>query len=131
MAITASIALSSATCAAEQKVTATVTVTNTGASTVLVTGIQPLVTPHSATNGSVAVATGAVPLGGAFPSTVAGSSGTTKFSFDVTPHAPITSYNIGAEPSSLVYDVGAVVATSDGSLTSPSVTTLTVSYPAN
>ena len=131
MAITATIALSSATCNAEQTVVATVTVTNTGASTVLVTGIQPLVTPHSATNGSVSVAVGSVPLGGAFPSTVAGSSGTTKFSFPVTPHAPNTSYGILAEPASFVYDVGAVVATSDGSLTSPTVTTLTVAYPAN
>lgn len=130
MAITATIALSSATCAAGQKVTATLTVSNSGAATVLVTGIEPSVTPHSSTKGSVAVAVGTPPLGGAFTSTVT-ASGSTKFSFYVTPHAPITSYNVGAEPSSFVYDVGAVIATSDGSLTSPSVTTLTVAYPAN
>lgn len=130
MAITATIALSSATCVAEQKVTATLTVSNSGAATVLVTGIAPSVTPHSATNGSVSVGIGGVALGGAFTSTVA-ASGSTKFSFDVVPHAPITSYNIGSEPSSFVYDVGAVIATSDGSLTSPTVATLTVAYPAN
>lgn len=130
MAITAEIALSSATCKAEQKVTATVTVSNSGAATVYVTGIYGTVTPTGATNGSVAAVVGGVPLGGAFTSSVA-ASGSTTFSFDVCPHAPNTSYGILAEPASYVYDVGAVVYTSDGSITSPTATTLTVAYPAN
>lgn len=130
MAITATIALSSATVKAEQKTTATVTVSNSGAATVYVTNVSPLVTPHSGTKGSVAVAVGGVPLGGAFTSSVA-ASGSSNFSFDLVPHAPNTSYGIGAEASQYVYDIGAVVSTSDGSLTSPTVTTLTVNYPAN
>lgn len=130
MAITAAITLSSATCASEQRVTATCTITNSGTTAVNLVSVTPILTPTSQTVRSVAVATGIPPVGGAFPVSIAGSNGTLAVSFDVTPHAPITSYNVGAEKSSLVYDVGAEVLTSDGSLVRATTTTLTVTYPA-
>lgn len=129
MAITAAITLSSATCAAEQKVTATCTVSNSGGAAVNVTAINPLLTPTGATQRSVSAAIGVPPIGGAFTVSVA-ASGSTAFNFDVVPHAPSSGYG-NAEPASLVYDVGAVVYTSDGSLTNATTTTLTVTYPGH
>lgn len=128
MAITASIALSSATCTSGQQVTATCTVSNSGGAAVNVISLAPLVTPNGQTPQSVAVAVGVPPIGGAFSQSVA-ASGTLAISFSVVPHAPTTSYGL-AEPASYVYAVGALVTTSDGALTSASTSTLTVANPA-
>jgi hypothetical protein len=126
MAVTASITLSDATIAAEQKTTAALVVSNSGASTVYVNGIRPLVTPTGTTTEAVSVQAGLPGLGGAFTSSVA-ASGSTTFYFDIVPHAPQANY-LGVEPAERIYDVGAVVSTSDGSVCSPSTTTLTVTY---
>lgn len=130
MAITAAITLSDATIASNQVTTATCTVTNSGSTSVNVVAVQPVITKTGGTAQSTAVSAGVPPVGGAFPVSVAGSNGTRAISFDVVPFAPITSYNVGAEPSSFVYDVGAVVTTSDGATTYATTTTLTVTYPA-
>lgn len=129
MAITASIALSSASILAEQKTTATLTVSNSGGTAVAVTSIQPLLSPTGVTQQSVSSAIGVPPVGGAYNVTVP-ASGTAKFSWDVVPHAPSSGFG-NAMPSPFVYDVGAVVMTSDGALTSPTPTTLTVTNPGH
>lgn len=130
MAITAAMTVSNATPKSEQRVACTCTVTNSGSVAVNIVSITPILVPTGGTRQDVSAAIGVPPLGGAFPVSVAGSSGTRAVTFDVVAHAPITSYNIGAEPSSLVYDVGAEVLTSDGALTRATTTTLTVAYPA-
>lgn len=126
MAVTSTISLSSATVNAEQKTTAALVVSNSGADTVYISGIRPLVTPTGTTKGTVSAAVGTPALGGAFTSSVA-ASGTTTFYFDIVPHAP-TANTLLAEKAQLVLDVGAVVSASDGSVSSPSTTTLTVNY---
>ncbi len=128
MAITATIALSSSTIKSAQKTTATLTVSNSGGADVLVTGIQTLCMPSGQTVQSVAASSGVPPWGGGFPQTVA-ASGSTNFSWDVVPHAPTTSAGL-AQGASYAYDIGAVVYTNDGSVTSPTVATVTVTNPA-
>lgn len=130
MAITATIALSSSSIVAEQKTVATCTVTNSGGSAVNVTAINPTVTPSGATPQSVSVAVGQPPLLPGMPTSVAASGGTTKFSWDVVPHAPSSGYG-SAEPASQIYDVGALINTSDGSLTSATTSALTVTNPGH
>ncbi len=130
MAITAAMTVSSATAANGTGVTATCTVTNSGTDAVTVTGIQPSVTPHSATTQSVAALVGLPPLGPGATVSVAGSNGTRAFGWGVSAFAPQaqTSGVTGnpANPAQYVYDLGATVFTSDGSITVASTTTLTV-----
>lgn len=128
MAITASIALSTATIKSAQKTTATLTVSNSGGSDVLVTGIQTLCNPNGSTSQAVAASVGVPPFGGAWPQTVA-ASGSTKFYWDVVPAAPTTSIGL-AMPASLVYSIGAVVSTNDGAITNATPATVTVTNPA-
>jgi hypothetical protein len=130
VAITASIALSSATAKSEQKVTATCTITNSGSGAVNVLSLNPTCTKHSGTSQDTSCALGIAPVGGGWAVSVPGSSGTLAIPFDVVAHSPITSYGVGAEPSSLVYDIGAVIYTSDGAITSATVATLTVTSPS-
>lgn len=128
MAITASIALSASTLVSGQKTTATLTVSNSGAAAVLVTGIDPVATINGATTESVAVAVGQFMFGGPFNQSVA-ASGTTNFVADFVPLAPTTSYGLAA-PASLVYSIGATVSTNDGSVTAATPATVTVTNPA-
>jgi len=130
MAITAAMSLGSSTCKSEQVVTATCTISNSGSTAVNVTAVQPTMTPTGQTQQSVAALPGLPPVGGAFPTTVP-ASGSLAISWPVVAHSPVTSYNVGAEPSSFAYDCGAIVYTTDGSVTSATVATLTVSYPSN
>lgn len=130
MAITAAITLSSSTATAGQKVAATCTVTNSGSTSVNVISVTPKLPAHSGTAGSTSAALGQPPLLPGMTTAVAGSNGTLALTFDVIAHAPVTSYNVGAEPSSFAYDVGATVYTSDGAITEATTATLTVSYPA-
>jgi len=128
MAITASIALSSATAKAEQRVTASLTVNNSGGAAVTVTSVQPTLVPSGLTSQSVSAGVGVPMFGGAFASSVA-ASGALVIPFDVVAHAPTTSYGL-AEPASLAYSVGATVGTSDGAVTVATPATLTVTNPA-
>jgi hypothetical protein len=128
MAITASVAMSSATCKSGQQVIATLTVSNSGGSAVVVTGIEPVVTPNGQTSQAVAVGVGRPAVGGNFSSSVA-ASGSTAFPFPVCPNAPTTSAGL-AMPSSLVYSIGATVLTSDGAITAATPATVTVTNNA-
>jgi len=127
MAITAAIALSDATLTSGMSATATLTVSNSASAAVLVTGIQPTVTPAGLTSQSVAVAVGQPMWGAAFPQSVA-ALGSTKFSWPVTPNAPTAGYGL-AMPATFVYDVGATVYTNDGAITTATPATLTVTNP--
>jgi hypothetical protein len=131
MAITAAITLSASTVTSNQTPPsqAALTVTNTGANAVLVTGIAPTVVPHGQTPQSVAVGVGVAAFGGAFAVSVPGSSGTLVFNFPVQAFAPTTTYGL-AEPTQYQYDVGATVYTNDGSITAATTATLTVNNPA-
>lgn len=134
MAITAAMTLSSATASPGQAVHATCTVTNSGGSSVNVTGIQPILVPTTLTMQSVSGALGMPPIGPGMTVAVAGSSGTLALGWDVIAHAPtpghVTTPN-PANPTSYVYDVGATVYTSDGSITAATTTTLTVTAPTH
>lgn len=124
MAITASVALSSATAKPEQKVAVALTVSNSGGSAVNVTGIIPLMGPAGSTKETTSVALGKPALGPGMPVSVA-AAGSTVFAYDIIAHSPTSGYGL-AMPAEQVYDVGATVYTSDGSITDATSTTLTV-----
>lgn len=131
MAITAVIALSSATALAEQAVAVTCTVTNSGAGSVNVLSIIPTAPINGLTPATTAVSQGAPPLGPGMTTAVAGSNGTLALTWQAVAHAPTTNTNQSiAEPTSLVYSMGATVYTSDGSVTVATPATLTVTNPA-
>lgn len=120
MAITASVALADTTLLSGQIAAATLTVSNSGGSDVVVTGIAPKVTPSAG-----AYALGACPFGGPVSAVVA-ASGSRDFYFNVLAHAPQVS-NPNVSPATLDYVIGAVVYTNDGSITDASTATLTSS----
>lgn len=146
MAITAAIVMSSSTVNTYQKSTATLTVTNSGGSAISVTGIAPWVSRTTApTQVGVPVNVGQPFIGPGSTLSVAGSSGTLNFTWDVLPMAPqVANYTTNPFPSAgvggnaitplppeamaqqLVYDVGATVYTADGSVTNATTATLTV-----
>ena len=122
MAVTASIALSSAALQQGQQCVATLTVSNSGGSDVVVTDIQPTLSPATA-----AAALGRCPFGGAQPSTVA-ASGSTKFYFPVVGLGPqLIGGNPPQNPSTFVISVGATVYANDGSIVAATPSNLTVS----
>jgi hypothetical protein len=127
MAITASVALSSATATAGQRVAVALTVSNSGGSAVTVTAIRPMMSPANSTKETTSVAQGMAPLGPGMTVSVA-ASGSTVFSYDIVPFTPTSGYGL-AMPASQVYDVGATVYTSDGAVTDATSTTLTASDP--
>lgn len=130
MAITATIALSSATCKAEQSVAVTCTVSNSGAAAVNVLSIAPTAPLNGTTSETTSIAKGAPPLGPGMTVSVA-ASGSTAFTWPVVPHAPTgTGSSTPAEPSSIVYSIGATIRTSDGAITVATPATLTVTNPA-
>jgi hypothetical protein len=124
VAITASIALSSATAKNEQTVAVTLTVSNSGGAIVNVNSVAPTCVPSGLTSQSVAVALGVPQVAGAFPSAVP-ASGTLTYTWGVTPHAPTNIQGL-AEGASYVYTLGATVLTNDGSITAASTSDLTV-----
>lgn len=129
MAITAAITLSASTINANQKTTATCTVTNSGSSAVNVTAMTPFAAPTGTTKQSVSCAVGMPPLGPGMTVAVPGSSGTLAVLFDVIPQAPqanTTAPGQVAEPTSFQYDIGCYVYTSDGSQVAATVATVTV-----
>jgi hypothetical protein len=145
MAITAAITLGSATCKALQKIAVTCTVTNGNASTVNVTSVQPQITLSGVVENPGAYSVGQPNLGPGMTTSVA-ASGTLGVNFDITPMTPqcptygtnpfpsagvggvaITPLQPNSQPHSQIYTIGAIVTTSDGSVTSATTTTLTVS----
>lgn len=122
MAMTATIALGSATLLVDKKTKATLTISNSGSSVVNVTGVSPYaVYTGAASNDTPPVTLGAVPTGPG--STVAvPASGSITMSFDVIPFEPSTG-PIGA--GSGTYGIGARITSSDGSNFIPTVATLT------
>lgn len=129
MAITATVALSSATAKAEQSVAATVTISNSGAATVYALNIVPTAPINGTTPATTSVALGAPPLGPGTTTAIT-ASGTLAVTFPVLAHAPTTNTTNPAVPSSLVYSIGATVYTSDGAITVATPATLTVTNPA-
>lgn len=145
MAITAAMTVSSATCNTQQKVACTCTVTNSGASAVNVTSLVPTYVISGTTQVPGGANLGQPNIGPGMTVAVA-ASGTLALNFDFVPMAPqvgtystnpfpssgvggvaITPLPPEALPQSLVYAVGALVTTSDGSSASASTTTITVS----
>lgn len=130
MATTAAIVMSAATIKSGQLSTATCTLTNGGATAVNVLWMKPKVCPTGETQQSVSAAVGIPPIGGPWVTEVAGSNGTLAISFSVTAFAPFSSYDVAAQQSQYVYDVGATIGMSDGSIVEATPATLTVDYPA-
>lgn len=116
MAMSATIALSSATCKINQQVLATVTVSNSGGSDVTVTGIRPTILfTNAPTNDPAAAAVGAPAISSGFP-VIVPASGTLKVTFGVV---PFISSGTGT------FSIGAICTSNDGSVFSPTATTLT------
>lgn len=114
--MTATIALSSATCKINQQVMATLTISNSGGSAVSVTGIQPNVLFTGALSSDpAACALGAPAFSPGFSVSVP-ASGSLKFTFGVVPFI---------STGSGTFSIGAICNSSDGSVFSPTATTLT------
>lgn len=125
--MTATISLSPSTATVNQEVVATLTVSNSGGSTVNVTSIDPTASQTSA----VAAALACSPVG--FQTSLSGSggpkvsvpvagSGSTIFVFSYKFFAPST--------NSSTYSCSAVIASDDGSVFAPSAATVTVNKPS-
>lgn len=116
MAITGSITVGNGqiTYVAGQQISISASVSNSGGSDVMVTSIQPTLTPFFLTSQSVNAAIG-VPNLGAGVSRVVPAGGSAKFNWTVTPgpSGPAVEYSTGYS-----YTAGAVVYTSDGAATS-------------
>ena len=125
MAITATIALTPSTvkAGASPPVTVTLTVSNSGASDVTITNIVPIAEPHSSTKGSVPIGMGVPPLGPGMDVTVP-AGGSLKVTWALVVHGPQAA-------GTVYYDIGADVTTSDGSITRPTVATLTATEPTH
>lgn len=132
MAVSATIALSSATIAAMKQVVATISLTQNTAGSLIVTSVAPLIqAQNGAKSQSCAVASGTVPIGANFDSTIPGTGlGTLKLSFPITANAPTTDMGTNvAQPGSQVIVVGAIIQTSDGVVTYATPANLTVTDP--
>ena len=134
MAMTATIAVSPSTVVTEQKVTATLTVSNSAAYPVNLTGVIPLVkrTSSAVSDYGTGVAIGQVDMG---PNTnmVVPASGSLVVSFSLKFHGPSTmsASNVYDDSVSNTFDVGATCSSDDGSVFSPTATTVTVNYAVN
>lgn len=143
MAITASVALSPTSAKIGQASVVTLTVNNSASTAVNVTGIAPTVL-NAAGSSAVDALVGQPPITPGFSISVPGS-GSATFQWSVTAGSPqaanyaanpfpsagqggaaITPLVSLAMPTSLVYTVGALVYTSDGSATSATTASLTV-----
>lgn len=129
MACTAAITVSSATAKPEQRVHVTCTVSNGGGASVNVLWLRPYLQPTGTTLESVSAAQGVPPLGPGMTVAVA-ASGTLAITYDVVAHSPQPGGGL-ANPSSQVFDVGAVIGISDGSIVTATETTLTVTPPTH
>ncbi len=126
MAITAAIALSAASCKVGQSVTALLTVSNGNAEDVTVVECTPLafpsgkLTPSSDLLGLPPIQAGqnvSVPAGGDL-----------ILRWGVSPLSPVARA-FGADSASQIYDIGAELKTSDGTVLVVTTTTLTASTP--
>jgi hypothetical protein len=124
MAMTASVALSTSTPVPEQPFTVTLTVSNSGAASVNVIGIIPIVEPTGVLVRSVAASSGLPALGPNYAVAVA-AGGSTNFVWSDAIHSPRAAGLTSG--TSQAYDIGALVACSDGSLISATIATATVS----
>lgn len=135
MAISASIALSAATCTAPNgAVVATVTITNNNATDAIVLGVDPIVEQTGTTNRAVAASVGMPPMGPGQTNTVTASGGTLKKSWAIQPFSPQQGGPTPGNPASQVFDCGCIIytnATGADAVVQPSTTTLTVSAPTH
>ena len=118
MAISAAVTLSKSSASVNMPVVATVTITNSGGAAVTVTSIQPIVQTTNFANDGLPAAIGVIAQGPGINLAVPGSSGTLALGYSLVGFAPA--------PASGTYTVGALVYTSDGSVTSASTASLTV-----
>lgn len=144
MAITAAITMGTATVNTLQQSAASLVVSNSGGSAVQVTSIQPSVVVHGTTQVPGGVLIGQ-PNNGPGQNVTVPASGNVTFNWSVVPMAPnvgvytsnpFPSSGVGgvaivplqpeSQPAQFVYDVGAIVTTSDGATTSATTATLTV-----
>lgn len=127
MAMSATIALSpSSSCVTEQKVTATLTITNSAAYQVNVTSIQGYALPTSASvsNYNSGVSVGVV-NNGPNANLAVPANGSLVLTFDLKFHAPSTGT---LSNGSNTYSVAALINSDDGSVFAPTAATITVNY---
>jgi len=135
MSVTASMALSSATCTAPNgAVTATVTITNTNSGVATVLQVVPTYPATGATAATSSMAVGMPPMGPGQTNTIAASGGTLTKSWQLIPNTPQQGGPTPGDPATQVYDIGCVVytdQTGSDAVVVPSTTTLTVSAPSH
>ncbi len=124
MAITASIALNSASITVGQVLNATLTVSNSSNAAVNVNQILPKVnqTGNPVPMDGSSVAYGDVPLSQGFNNVIP-ASGSANFLISYSIYSPSTG---SSDAGSGTYDVGALVLSNDGSAISPTPATVTV-----
>lgn len=127
MAITATIAVNPSTAYINQNIGVTLTISNSGGSNVNVLGVSPLAYftgTTAADKNAAGVALGMPQIGQYGANVVVPASGSLVLNWNVVFFAPSTRpvYSGGGG----TYDVGAIVYTSDGSVTSPTAATVTV-----
>lgn len=150
MAITAAIVVNPSTANTLQQVAAALTVSNSGSSAVIVTSVAPSENVAGAsTQTSGAILLGQPNTGPGMNVTVP-AGGTLVLNFSVVPMAPnvgvytsnpFPSAGVGgvaivplqpeSQPAQQIYDIGALITTSDGATTSATVAVLTVNSVKN
>ena len=125
MAITATLSLSPSTVKAgvSAPVNVILVVSNSGTDDVKITNIRPIAEPNGSTKGSVPINLGHPPLGPGRNVTVA-AGGSLTVTWSLVVHGP-------QARGTVYYDIGAEVTTSDGSITRPTVATLTSTEPTH
>jgi hypothetical protein len=125
MAITATIALtpSSVAAGASEPVTATLTISNSGTDDVIVRSVIPISEPNGSTKGSVPIGMG-MPAIGPNQRLIVPAAGSLVMTWGLVVHGPQAA-------GTVYYDIGAEVLTSDGSITRPTVATLTATEPTH
>lgn len=118
MAMSATIALSSATAKINQVITATLTISNSGGSPVNVTSIQPVLKLTGAPSNDFPAANAGVASLGPGENVTVPAGGTLVMPFGAV---------FFASSGSTTYDVGAVCQSNDGSIFSPTAATVTIS----
>lgn len=123
-AITATIALSSASCTVGQSIMATVAITNPNASAVTITEIKPtcIETGNTEARDGSSFSAANVPLGNGLNATVSANS-SANFLFSISPYAPSRKQD---DSGTNTYDVSCHISSNLGDYIAPTAATLTV-----
>lgn len=131
MAMTATISVSPSSAVTEQKVTASVTVSNSAAFPVTMVNFVPYAYPTGAAVSNINTGVALSPINtGPNALLTVGASSSQVFTFDLKAHGPVCGAldSSDATTFSTTYKVGCQCYSNDGSSFSPTETTVTINY---